>query len=170
MRKEKQLLLDAISDEIKASSAFVVTSYEQIDANATAAFRSELVEAGGRFVGVKKRVFVKAAEECGIKIEDQLDGHIGLAFMGDNVVDATKKIYEFHKSNDEVFKILGGHFDGQMVSPKDVEQISKLPSRDEMRAQILGLLEAPMSQMLAVVEALLTAVPHCLENKAQKED
>jgi large subunit ribosomal protein L10 len=170
MRQEKQFLLDGIADAIKGSTAFVVTSYQKISANNTAKFRTELVKLGASFMGVKKRVFAKAAQECGITINsDILEGHIGLAFFGANVVDPTKKVFEFREQNEEVFKILGGYFDHKVVSAQDVEAISKLPTQDVMRAQLLGLLQMPMAEVLGVVEALLTAVPCCLDNKAQKE-
>ena len=45
----------------------------------------------------------------------------------------------------------------------------KLPAKDEMRAQLLGLFEAPMSQTLSTMESLLTSVMHCLENKKDKD-
>lgn len=171
MRQEKQFLLDSIADAIKDSAAFVVTSYEKIDANATAKFRTNLFKLGAKFMGVKKRVFVKAANECGISLDEgTLNGHIGLAFFSDNLIDATKMVFEFREQNEEFFKILGGHFDGRIVSSKDVEQISKLPSKDEMRAQLLSVLQMPMAEVLGVVSALLTAVPCCLDNKAQKEN
>ena len=48
--------------------------------------------------------------------------------------------------------------------------MSKLPSKDEMRAQFLGTLEAPMAQTLAVMDALLTSVVHCLNNKVQLDE
>jgi large subunit ribosomal protein L10 len=54
-----------------------------------------------------------------------------------------------------------------MCSASDVEQISKLPGKDEMRSQFLGTLEAPLAQTLSVLEALLTSVMYCLENKSQ---
>ena len=170
MRKEKQLLLDSISDAIKNSTSFVVTSYNKLDANRTADFRSDLIEAGGEFVAVKKRVFVKAAQEAGIEIEpSDLNGHIGLAFMGEDYVDATKKLYNFHEDNEDLMQILSGHFDGKVISAKEVEQISKLPSKDEMRAQFLSVLSAPMADTVGVMHSLLTSVMHCLENKAQEE-
>ena len=56
------------------------------------------------------------------------------------------------------------------IQASDVERLSKLPSKDEMRAQFLSVLEAPMSQTLAVMEALLTSVPYCLDNKCKQED
>ncbi|MDN3504624.1 MAG: 50S ribosomal protein L10 [Rhabdochlamydiaceae bacterium] len=169
MRQEKQFLLDSITDAINNSKAFVITSYEKIDANATADFRSELVAAGGEFIAVKKRVFLKAVQKCGIEVEtNNLDGHIALTVMGDNVVDATKKLYAFKKEKSELFKVLGGHFDGKVVTAEEVELISKLPTQDEMRAQLLSLFEAPMAETVSVMHALLTSVMHCLENKAQE--
>ena len=52
----------------------------------------------------------------------------------------------------------------------DVESLSKLPGKDEMRAQLLAYLEAPMAQTLAVMDALLTSVVYCLENKSKQAE
>ena len=53
------------------------------------------------------------------------------------------------------------------MGAEDVKAISELPSQDEMRAQFVGLLEAPMTQTLSVMQALLTSIMYCLENKAK---
>lgn len=170
MRQEKQLLLDSISDAIQNSSAFVLTSYEKIDANMTADFRSDFVKSGGELLAVKKRVFLKAAASCGVDIDPtKLNGHIALAIMGEDYVDTTKKLFDFCDSNKELMQVLAGHFDGKIVSAQDVEQISKLPSKDEMRAQLLSLFEAPMADTVSVMHSLLTSVMHCLENKSQQD-
>lgn len=79
-------------------------------------------------------------------------------------------MYDFRKTNKENFSVLGGRFEGKECSEKDLEIISQLPTKDVMRSQLLGLFEAPMSQTLAVMEALLCSVPHCLENKAALEN
>ena len=50
-----------------------------------------------------------------------------------------------------------------------VEKLSKLPGKDEMRAQLLSVFEAPMAQTLAVMDALLASVVYCLDNKCQQE-
>ena len=73
-----------------------------------------------------------------------------------------------NSENEKVLEVLAGRYEGSMCSAEDVEQISKLPSRDEMRAQLLSAFEAPLAQVLAVTEALLTSVMHCLENKSQQ--
>ncbi len=67
-------------------------------------------------------------------------------------------------------EVVGGRFEGKMYTGADVEKLSNLPSKDEMRAQFLSVLEAPMSQTLAVMEALLTSVVYCLDNKSKQEE
>lgn len=169
MREEKQLLLDEIKEKIDQSTAMVLTSYQQLSPNMTASFRETLRKQGGTLEVVRKRVLIKAAQAAGISLNvDELEGHIAVIFTQADPVTTTKLVFQFSKDNEDVLKVLGGQFEGQLVSGKDVEIISKMPGKDEMRAQFLGLLEAPMSQTLAVVEALLSTVMHCLENKSQQ--
>ncbi len=171
MRAEKQLLLDEIKEKIDQSKSMVLASYQQLSPNMTAGFRDTLRKQGGCLEVVRKRVLIKAAQAAGISLDsDTLEGHIAVIFAEGDPVSTAKMIFQFSKENEDVLKVLGGRFEGQLCSGKDVEIISQMPGKDEMRAQFLGLLEAPMSQTLAVVEALLSTVMHCLENKAQKGD
>ncbi|MCH9613449.1 MAG: 50S ribosomal protein L10 [Chlamydiia bacterium] len=170
MRKEKQFLLDQIKSEIDDSNAMVMMSYQNLGPNATFELRDQIRKAGGHMTVVKKRVFVKALEAAGVAVDGvELSGHLAIIYTGEDTVAPTKAVFKFSTENAETLSVLGGHFDGKVATPADVEALSKLPSQDEMRAQFLGILEAPMSQTLAVFEALLTSVPHALENKAEKD-
>jgi large subunit ribosomal protein L10 len=127
-----------------------------------------LASSGGSLEVVKKRVLIKAAQEAGLVLDPALlQGHIAVVFAIQDPVQTTKVVYQFCKENAEALSVIGGRFEGALCTAKDVEQISKLPSKDEMRAQFLGTLEAPLSQTLAVIEALLTSVIYCLDNKAE---
>lgn len=168
MRPEKQFLLDDIKDRIAGSKAIVLASYKRLEPNASAAFRGNLAKTGGSLEVVKKRVLVKAAQVAGVELDPALlQGHIAVVFANEDPVQTTKVVFQFCKENEQVLEVIGGRFEGSVCTAKDVEQISKLPSKDEMRSQFLGTLEAPLSQTLSVIEALLTSVMHCLENKAQ---
>lgn len=168
MRAEKQFLLDDIKEKIDNSSAFIVTKYTDLNPNFSANFRKELSKVGGEVEVVKKTILVKAAESLGITIDiAALNGHIGVIFADKEAAAVTKALYNLTKDNEEQVQVLLGHFEGALCSPQDVEHISKLPDKNEMRAQFLGLLEAPMAQTLATMEALLTSVMHCIENKTQ---
>lgn len=168
MRQEKTLLLNEIREKIDASKAIVLTSYGKLNPNKAADFRMNVAKSGGTFEVVKKRMLIKAAESAGITIDrNNLQGHIGVIFAEQDPVQTTKVVYQFRKENDGMMEVLGGRFEGKLCSAMDVELISQLPGQDEMRAQLLGLFEAPMSQTLAVVEAILCSVVYCLDNKTQ---
>jgi len=169
MRQEKQLLLDEIKGKIDESTALVLTRYDKLTPNDADGFRRSISDAGGAFAVVKKRVLVKAAEKGGIDLDpNMLKGNIGVMFAYQDPLAPTKALFKFADANKESFEVLVGRFEGKICNAADVKAISQLPTQDEMRAQFLGLLEAPMSQSLAVMEALLTSIMHCLENKSKE--
>ncbi len=171
MRKEKQFLLDEIKEKLDQSSSFVLMSYQGMDPNLTADFRSSVIQTGGLLSVVKKRVFLKAAAEAGIAIDkEMLKGHIGIVYSGDDVAATTKAVYTFKKANDELLDVLGGLFEGKICSPKDLKEISELPSMEEMRAQFVGVLEAPLSGLVSIMEAVQSGVVSCMDQKVQKEE
>jgi large subunit ribosomal protein L10 len=171
MRPEKQLLLDEIKEKMDQSKAMILTRYERLNPNLASDFRLRIGKSGGALEVVRKRILLKAAEAAGIKIDEALlEGHVAVVFAEQDPIEVTKAIYKFCKENEEILHVLGGRFEGVLYSAQDVEQISKLPAKDEMRAQFLGTLEAPLSQTLSVMDALLTSVMHCLENKSQSNE
>lgn len=148
-----------------------MTSYNKFEANKNAEFRNAIAETGGDFEIVKKRIFLKACADAGVELtKEDLDGHLAIVFAKDDPINTTKALYKFRKENKDLIEVLGGHFDGKLVTKDEVEQLSQLPSMDEMRAQFVGLLQAPMSQTLGVMHSLMTSVMHCLDQKAKKED
>lgn len=171
MRPEKTLLLEEINKGINNSTALIFATYNKMNPNLTAAFRVNVGKTGGSFAVVKKRILLKAAEKAGFSLDRaNLTGHVGVIFTEKDPVQTTKYVYQFRKENEAIFNVLGGRFEGVLCSAKDVELISQLPNRDEMRAELLGLFEAPMSQTLAVFEALLSSVIYCLDNKVSESE
>lgn len=169
MRQEKQLLLEEIKGQISHYGSFVIMRYHGLAANTANAFRRDIAQNGGNVEVVRKRVLLKAADTLGVKLDtDALEGHIGLVFTGKDPMETAKIVFKYSQETSEAIKVIGGRFDGQLYGAEDMEMLSKLPGKNEMRAQLLGTLEAPMSQTLAVMEALLTSVAYCLENKSKQ--
>lgn len=170
MRAEKQFLLDEIEEKIETFKSFLITRYDQLGANTANDLRVKMAESGGDYEVVRKRLFVKVAEKRGLEIgENFLQGHLGLAFTGLDAIETLKVLMKFCKENPEKMEVLGGFFDGTLYEKAQVEKLATLPAKEQMRAQLLGLFEAPAAQTLSVMEALLTAVPHCLQNKVDQE-
>ncbi len=170
MRPEKRLLLEEIKEKIEGAQSLIVTKYQGISATGMRTFRDKLSELEGDFEVVRKRVFLKAASEAGLSIkEEDLDGHVGVVFSKQDLLAIAKMLVKYEEENENAIKILAGLFDGEVCSGEDVEALAKLPSRDQLRAMIVGLLAMPMSQVVGTVNAVLTSVPYCLDAKEKKE-
>lgn len=169
MRKEKPLLLNEITSKIDASTAMLITSYDKLEPNLSWKFRDLLIKAGSNFEVVKKRVFLKAAEKSGVKIdEDLLKGHIGVVFIGQpDAMAPAKAVFKFSEENGNLLNVLCGHIDGKIVPGAEVQVLASLPGLDEMRAILLGLFTTPMSQTLSVMEAAIAGPLSVIEQKSE---
>jgi len=171
MRSEKHLLKDEVKSKIERHGAFIVMKYTGFGANTANAFRREVGKMGGEMEVVRKRILFKAGQDVGIHFDpSDFTGHIGLVFLGKDPIETLKAVFKFSQTNNKVFQIHAGRFDGKLYNGADVEKLSKLPGINDMRAEFLGLLEAPMAQTLAVMEALLSSVVYCLDNKTKQAE
>lgn len=168
MRKEKQLLLDEIKEKVNASSGLIVLRYKKLEPNPSWELRDSLAKAGSLLEVVRKKVFLKAASESGIQLDEELlKGHVGVVFINQSDAMAPAKVvYKFSEANGQTLEVLCGLLEGKMVPAAELEMLSKLPGINEMRATILALLTSPMSQVLAVMEAKLAASNSDSEQKS----
>jgi large subunit ribosomal protein L10 len=157
MRAEKELLLNEIKEKIDAATSLIVARYDRLEPNASWQLRDMLAKSGSLFEVVRKRVFVKAAEKAGVKIdESMLKGHIGVVFVNQpDAMAPAKTVFKFSEDHAQILEVLFGRIDGNMVPGSEIEMLSKLPGIDEMRAMMIGLFVSPMSQMLSVMEAAI---------------
>ena len=168
MRAEKQLLLDEIKEKIDSSTAMIIARYDRLPPNLSWEFRDQLAKSGSLFEVVRKRVFVKAAEMSGIKIdESQLSGHIGVVFVQQSdAIPSAKVVIKFSEDHQNILQVVSGRIEGVMYPGTDVEQLAKLPGMNDMRSELIGLLVSPMSQMLSVLDAVMSEPISILEQKS----
>ncbi len=168
MRDEKKLLLDEIKQKIDSSSAMYITRYNRLPPNLSWAFRDQLAKTGSLFEVVRKRIFLKAAEMSGLKIDESiLSGHIGVVFVQkEDAIAPAKVLYKFSEDNQNILEVVYGKIEGKVFSGPDVEMLSKLPGINEMRSEFIALLVSPMSQMLSVLDAVMSEPLSILEQKS----
>lgn len=170
MRQEKTLLLEQFQDQVKESNAVIVTQINGVTALSSNDLRRKLREKGAEFEVVKKRVFNMAAKNQGLELQgDMLDGQVAVVFANQDALEATKEVFNFCKENKDRMKVLGGQVDGQVYGAEDMRALSELPSKDEMRAQLLSVLQAPAANLVGIINAVLTVVPNCLDAKIKTE-
>ena len=170
MRPEKQLLLNAVKDHMQSAPDFVLTSYQKMDANLTFEFRRAIRDSGGFLYVFKKRVFLKAVFEVGLQLDRfVMSGHLGIVHLAADIVKTAKIVHDYGRDHSNMIEILGGRVEGKDCSSQEIEQISKLPSRDEMRSQLLGTLASLLSETVEVMRAVLAGPIHCVDGKIRKE-
>ena len=169
MRAEKQLLLDEVKQKIDSSTAMIIVRYDRLPPNTSWVLRDQLAKSGSLFEVVRKRVFLKAAELSGVKIDETLlKGHIGVVFVQQSdAIPATKAVFKFSGDNQNALEVIYGQIEGKVYSGPDVEMLSKLPGLDDMRSELLGLFVSPMAQTLSVFEAVMGDSLSVIEQKSQ---
>jgi large subunit ribosomal protein L10 len=169
MRDEKQLLLNEIKEKIDGSTSMIVARYEKLPPNGSWILRSRLAKSGSLFEVVRKRVFLKAAEMSGVKLDESiLKGHIGVVFVNQpDAMEPAKTLVKFSEENAQTLEVLCGQIEGKIVPGAEVVMLSKLPGINEMRAELIALLVSPMSHTLSVMEAAISGPLSVIEQKPE---
>jgi len=145
-RAEKREVVTALHDVIAKTGVVVVAHYAGLTVSAMTKLRSEMRGAGGQVKVAKNRLVKLALEGTDAKgIADLLKGPTCLAFSADPVA-APKIAVKFAKAN-EKFVILGGAMGTTVLDAKGVNALADLPSLDELRGKLIGLLQAPASKI-----------------------
>ena len=169
MKNEKQMLLSEMQEQLKKSGTFIIARYKAMKGSRAYEFRRELGKKGVYFEVVRKRMLVHASKNLGLEFDpDLLPGHIGLIMGTIDPIETTKAVLKFSENNENSLELVGGFIEGQKLSAIDMCRMATLPGKEQMRAEMLGLFEAPAAQLLAVFEALLSGVVHCIDNKVSE--
>ena len=151
-RVEKEALVAELKSAFEESAIVLVSRQSGMTVSQAQDLRAKMREAGAKHRVVKNRL-VKIAAEGGnfSEITDLMTGPTSISYSDDPVGPA-KALAEFAKDFDKI-EILGGAMDGKAMTAAEVEALAKLPSLDQLRAQIIGLLNAPASKIVGVVDA-----------------
>jgi large subunit ribosomal protein L10 len=145
-RAQKRDVVTALHDVLANTGVIVVAHYAGLTVGAMTKLRSEMRGAGGQVKVAKNRLVKLALEGTDAKgIADLLKGPTCLAFSADPVA-APKIAVKFAKAN-EKFVILGGAMGTTVLDARGVNSLADLPSLDELRGTLIGLLQAPASKI-----------------------
>jgi large subunit ribosomal protein L10 len=145
-RAEKREVVTALHDVLAKTGVVVVAHYAGLTVADMTKLRSEMRSAGGQVKVAKNRLVKLALEGTDAKgIVDLLKGPTCLAFSADPIA-APKIAVKFAKTN-EKFVILGGAMGATVLDAKGVNSLASLPSLDELRSTLIGLIQAPATKI-----------------------
>jgi len=168
-RPEKVAVVHEVLERISNAEAVVITDYRGLDVPALANLRHQLREVGGEYKVYKNTLTRFAARELKLDLDGILVGPTALAFTGTrqdgssgDAVSLAKALCRYADSS--TFRsIKGAELDGQVLSADDVSALSKLGTRTDLLAEIVGLLEAPLAEMAGLLEASLVEMAGLLD-------
>src|ERR1700688_782637 len=168
-RAAKVESITELSGVFKTSNVVVVAHYSGLSVAQMQILRKQMKLAGGHVKVAKNRLAKIALKDTDVaSIAPLLKGPTVLAYSGDPVA-APKVAIDFAKAN-EKFVILGGSMGKTALDPNAVKALAALPSLDELRAKIVGLLQAPATKIAQLINAPAAKLARVVQAYAKKSE
>jgi len=167
-RSDKQELVSSLHQTLLASGLVVVTKQVGLTVAEVTNLRRQMRDAGASFKVTKNTLARLAVAGTAYEpLSSLLKGPTALAYSVDPVA-AAKVAVAFAKSNDKL-TILGGALPGQILGPEGIQALATLPSLDELRGKLIGVLQAPAQKVAAVLQAPAGQLARVLKAYADKD-
>jgi large subunit ribosomal protein L10 len=156
-KEDKQRVVETLTERLRSSDSLIVADYRGLTMPQVDALRDELLKHGAQFTVVKNTLTRRAAEAAGAEaLLPLLEGPSAIAFIeaeGDPA--AVAKALAAAARDTKVLAIRGGVLQERTMTAADVEELSKLPTLDVLRGQVVGAILGPLNAILGLVNAPL---------------
>lgn len=153
MRAEKQFLVDEVAAQLASSNYLLLANFTGVTVANSTSVRDQLRAHGAEYHVVKNSILNIAAKQA--KLPDltaHLTGHTALVTGGKNPTGVAKVLVSYFKDFSKL-EVKAGVLDAKFLSKAEIEMLSKLPSLDGIRAQLLSLFATPASQFVRLLDA-----------------
>ena len=167
-RSQKAEAVAALSATFKEAGVVVVTRNLGMTVAQSTVLRTKMRDAGAQFRVSKNtlaRLAIADTDYAGI--DDLLVGPVALATSVDPVA-AAKVAIDFAKTNDKL-EIVGGSMGALVLNPEGIKALASLPSLDELRGRLIGLIQAPATKIAQVIVAPASKLARVFNAYAEKE-
>src|SRR3954464_12684049 len=154
-RDQKAAAIAEIAQNIEESEAIFAVDYRGISVPQAAELRTKLREADTRFSVVKNTLTERAADQANAEaLKGLLEGPTALAFVRGDAAAAAKAIADYARAT-ELLPFKGGLMNGEALDPDQIKAIARLPSRDVLYGQLVGVIAHPISGLARMLNQLI---------------
>jgi large subunit ribosomal protein L10 len=165
MRPEKANIVSDLAEKLNRSPFVLVTDYQRMKVDQFGDLRNRLAPAGAEVRVVKNSFLKRAMSDSGLPdVADKLSGQTAIV-MGDKDVAPVAKILKVFAAEFKVAALKIGVIDKSVLSAEEIEALADLPSREVLLAQLLGLLLAPATRLVRVLNEPAAAFARLLKAK-----
>ncbi|MAN80155.1 MAG: 50S ribosomal protein L10 [Rhodospirillaceae bacterium] len=167
-RSDKEQLVASLKDAFNETNLVVVTHYSGLTVAEMGDLRDRMREGGAKFKVTKNRLTRLALEGTQFQgISNLFTGPTAMAYSQDPVA-AAKAAVEFSKKNEKLV-LVGGALGDKALSVDDIKALATLPSLDELRAKLVGMLNTPATRIAGVLQAPAGQVARVISAYGQKQ-
>jgi len=151
-RTEKQQLIEELHKELEASPHAVLVDFRGLSVPAATEFRKRMRASGSRYRVIKNSLALRASKGTPLeRLEAKFEGTTGIAYTGDDPVALAKVLMEFARDHPALSVKAGVVSGTQVLDAAGVKALSTMPGLPELRARLLGLLQAPATQLVRLL-------------------
>jgi large subunit ribosomal protein L10 len=154
-REQKQKDLEALTEQFQRATAAMVVGFQKLTVAKDQELRNQLREAGVSYEVVKNTLARRASEGTALEgAAEHFKGVTAVALSNGDPVGLSKAISKFTKANPDIFTFKAGVVEGKVVALNDVEAIATLPSKEELIAKIMFLINCQAQRLATVISAV----------------
>jgi large subunit ribosomal protein L10 len=169
-RDQKAAAIAEIAADIESSQAVFAVDYRGISVPQAAELRAKLREADAVFRVVKNSLTERAADQAGAEdLKPLLQGPTALTFVRGDAALAAKAIADYARAT-QLLPFKGGVMDGAALDPDQLRAISRLPSREVLYGQLVGVVASPISGLVRTLGALVGGLAVALGQVHEKKE
>jgi large subunit ribosomal protein L10 len=169
-REQKAAAIAEIATNINESQAIFAVDYRGISVPQVAELRAKLREADASFRVVKNSLTERAADETGAAdLKAYLQGPTALTFVRGDAALAAKAVADYARAT-QLLPFKGGLMDGGVVDADQIRAISRLPSREVLYGQLVGIVASPVSGLVRTLNALVSGLAVALGQVQQQKE
>jgi large subunit ribosomal protein L10 len=170
-RADKETFVSEFQERLAQTPVFYLTDFTGIDVKSMTTLRDRLHASGAEYVVVKNRLMLRALSALETELPDlseHLTGPTAVVLANEGPVEPAKALTEFAKEHGDrpVFKV--GVLDRKLVPAEQFQRLAKLPTRDELLAELAGAMQAPMAALAGALEAKLQETAGLLDALREK--
>lgn len=167
-RKKKEEILAELVELFKDAKSVSFGQCAGMSVKEISIMRNEMREHGVKFKVAKRTLFKLAAKENGIELPDDImEGPVGAAFSFEDMVSGPRLIKSTSKKV-KVVKLMGGIMDGKVITISQTQELADLPTRDELLAKFVGMMQGPLRGFHGVLNSGLGSFARTLTAYAEQ--
>ena len=169
-REQKAAAIAEIATQIDESNAIFAVDYRGISVSQAAELRSNLREADALFKVVKNSLTERAADQVGAEaLKDYLTGPTALTFVRGDIAVAAKALADYGRAT-QLLPVKGGLMEGAVLDVEQIRTLSRLPSREALYGQLVGVVASPVSGLVRTLNALISGLAVALGGVREKKE